>query len=50
MIFRLDPCKDFATIQHLAQQIWQDHYVPMIGQKQVDYMLSRFCSVKALKE
>jgi diamine N-acetyltransferase len=41
---------DYAVIQHLAKAIWQDHYVPMVGQAQVDYMLGRFYAPEALAQ
>jgi len=31
---------DFATLAHLAETIWRDHYTPIIGKAQVDYMLA----------
>ncbi len=39
---------DLPTIGALARRIWQAHYVPMVGQGQVDYMLDTFYSVPAL--
>ena len=33
----------------LAREIWQQHFVPIIGQDQVDYMLDKFQSVEAMK-
>jgi diamine N-acetyltransferase len=39
---------DLPIIENLARDIWQDHYVPMIGQAQVDYMLARFYSAEAI--
>jgi hypothetical protein len=39
---------DIPTIAALASQIWQQHYVPMIGQKQVDYMLKAMYSTESL--
>lgn len=42
--------EDYTLIQSLAKDIWQDHYVPMIGQMQVDYMLARFYSSSALAQ
>jgi len=32
----------------LASQIWNDHYVPIIGQEQVTYMLNKFQSEQAI--
>lgn len=37
-------------IAALAQRIWNQHYVSIIGQQQVDYMLSLFYSPAALAE
>jgi diamine N-acetyltransferase len=36
------------NIEKLAYTIWNDHYVPIIGQNQVDYMLKKFQSSKAI--
>jgi len=41
--------KHFLYIEKLAYTIWQEHYVPIIGKPQVDYMLKKFQSVKAIK-
>ena len=41
---------DYAAIQHLSKEIWHDHYVPMVGQAQVDYMLGRFYTPEALAQ
>lgn len=34
----------------LAKQIWNQHYLPIIGQEQVDYMLDKFQSLTAIDE
>ena len=34
----------------LAHRIWNDHYPPIIGQKQVDFMLERMYSLESLKD
>lgn len=34
----------------LAREIWTQHYVPIIGQQQVDYMLEKFQSEAAIAE
>jgi ribosomal protein S18 acetylase RimI-like enzyme len=45
-----------ATKQHieaveaLAKEIWTEHYIPIIGRGQVDYMLARFQSMQAISE
>lgn len=38
----------FATIAALAHEIWTEHYTPIIGSAQVDYMLARFQSETAI--
>ena len=45
--------KNFREIQivaDLAHRIWNEHYVPIIGQEQVDYMLAKFQSIPAIEE
>lgn len=42
--------KDLSIISKLAQVIWNDHYVPFIGQQQVDYMLSKMYNHESLIE
>ena len=37
-------------IESLAREIWTEHYIPIIGKKQVDYMLARYQSKEAVKE
>jgi ribosomal protein S18 acetylase RimI-like enzyme len=39
-----------AIVESLAREIWTEHYTPMIGAKQVEYMLSRFQSRQAISE
>ncbi len=41
---------DVAIIQALAYEIWNEHYVPFIGQAQVDYMLGLNFSIQKLSE
>tara|TARA_R110002033_G_scaffold28469_5_gene63640 strand:- start:1296 stop:1820 length:525 start_codon:yes stop_codon:yes gene_type:complete len=41
---------DFETIETLANTIWRAHYIPIVGKPQIDYMLDKFQSVKAIKE
>jgi ribosomal protein S18 acetylase RimI-like enzyme len=36
------------TVANLARDIWTEHYTPIIGRAQVDYMLERFQSVAAI--
>lgn len=39
---------EIAEVARLAREIWQEHYAPIIGQKQVDYMLEHFQSEAAV--
>lgn len=39
---------DIEAVAALARSIWNEHYVPIIGQAQVDYMLERFQSAAAI--
>ena len=39
---------EIAAVARLAREIWQEHYVPIIGQPQVDYMLEHFQSEPAV--
>lgn len=39
-----------ATVAQLAGEIWPEHYLSIIGQAQVDYMLARFQSSAAIAE
>jgi diamine N-acetyltransferase len=37
-------------VEALAREIWTEHYIPIIGKEQVDYMLARFQSRRAIGE
>jgi ribosomal protein S18 acetylase RimI-like enzyme len=37
-------------VESLAREIWPEHYIPIIGREQVDYMLARFQSRRAIGE
>ncbi len=38
------------TVAGLAHEIWNQHFIPIIGKAQVDYMLEKFQSKKAISE
>ncbi len=40
---------DIAVIINLAREIWIDHYTPIIGSEQVEYMLEKFQSTNAVR-
>ena len=39
---------DLAHIAKMAKEIWNAHYVSMVGQEQVDYMLGKFYNHESL--
>ena len=39
-----------AMVAALAREIWTEHYVPIIGNEQVEYMLAKFQSQAAITE
>ena len=41
--------KDLQTIENLGFIIWHEHYTPIIGLSQVEYMLDKFQSVVAIE-
>ncbi|WP_445386140.1 GNAT family N-acetyltransferase [Robiginitalea sp. IMCC44478] len=40
----------FETVSELAEQIWKQHYTPIIGPEQVGYMLQKYQSAEAIKD
>ncbi|WP_372936725.1 GNAT family N-acetyltransferase [Seonamhaeicola sp.] len=42
--------KHYKEIATLADIIWREHYIPIIGLPQVNYMLNKFQSAEAIKE
>lgn len=41
---------DIAQIASLAEKIWREHYTPIIGAAQVEYMLKKMYSAESLLE
>ena len=41
---------NITIVADLAQTIWTEHYTPIIGLDQVNYMLNKFQSVMAVKD
>lgn len=41
---------EIKVIVNLAYEIWNEHFIPIIGKAQVDYMLEKFQSGKAMSE
>jgi diamine N-acetyltransferase len=42
--------KQVEIVEALAREIWTEHYIPIIGKEQVEYMLKRFQSRQAIAE
>ena len=42
--------QQIKIVEELACEIWNQHFIPIIGKAQVDYMLEKFQSQKALSE
>lgn len=40
----------FRKVETLAREIWEEHYIPIIGEAQVAYMLDKFQSVAAMQK
>lgn len=40
--------KQIEVIETLAREIWNEHFIPIIGQAQVDYMLEKFQSKNSI--
>jgi RimJ/RimL family protein N-acetyltransferase len=41
--------EDYKVIADLAKEIWTEHYTPIIGSEQVEYMLDKFQSKEAIE-
>lgn len=41
---------DYKTIAGLAKTVWTRHYTPIIGERQVAYMLKKFQSASAIED
>jgi len=40
---------DIRTVSKLAREIWTDHFTPIIGKPQVEYMLEKFQSSESIQ-
>lgn len=49
MIEKVLTHKDILITANLASRIWNEHYIPIIGQEQVDYMVTTFQSADAIE-
>ena len=42
--------EQIEIVESLAEEIWTEHYIPIIGKEQVDYMLDRFQSKQSISD
>lgn len=42
--------QNYQHIEILADTIWREHYIPIVGKPQIDYMLDKFQSAKAIEK
>jgi ribosomal protein S18 acetylase RimI-like enzyme len=42
--------EQFEQVAALADDIWREHYIPIVGKAQIDYMLDKFQSVAAVRD
>ena len=49
-ISRVRSKTDILAVERLAMEIWPEHYVPITGRAQVDYMLEKFQSADAISK
>ncbi|MEQ6120038.1 GNAT family N-acetyltransferase [Reichenbachiella sp. MALMAid0571] len=48
-IVKASSLTQFEIIENLAKEIWTEHYTPIIGCEQVEYMLEKFQSQQAIE-
>ena len=41
---------DYKNIADIADVIWREHYIPIVGKPQIDYMLQKFQSASAIEK
>ena len=49
-MLRADEAESIAEMSRMATEILREHYDPIVGKLQNDYMLDKFQSVKAIGE
>ena len=47
-ILKVTTKSQIQVVARLAKEIWNEHYIPIIGSKQVDYMVENFQSSNAI--
>lgn len=50
LTFKKATSNDIPVIQELVDRIWKKHYLPIIGEKQVDYMLAKNYTTESVQK
>lgn len=50
MIRAVDPSREIPKLAALAEPIWQEYFSSLLSQGQIDYMVEKFQSARAMKE
>lgn len=48
MITRVDTTEDIVTVAKLAAEIWHEYYIAIISIEQIDYMVDKYQSARAI--
>ncbi len=48
MFSKIESGDDIIAVVNLAKEIWEDHFTPLIGSEQVEYMLSNYQSINSI--
>ncbi|MDO6688088.1 MULTISPECIES: GNAT family N-acetyltransferase [unclassified Agarivorans] len=49
-LFPISTSQDIQTVAALAREIWLEHFTPIIGKDQVEYMLANYHSLDRISE
>lgn len=47
---KVETSAEIEEVARLADEIWSEHYTPIIGKEQVDYMIGKYQSAKAINQ
>lgn len=49
-IIRVEDLDSIKEVNRIGEKIWREHYTPIIGEEQVEYMIDKFQSVQAISK